>query len=139
MNIKEYCRKAMVLNEKIANQQLEIEHLKAIATSTASNGEGERVQTSGAKSKIEAVVIKTIELSQKLDAMIDEYCDVRQELNSNFEKLNKAECNIMKQRYLHFKDFGEIADAECLSYKTIINVHGKALKNLEKVVLKNEN
>ncbi len=95
---------------------------------------------------LEAVFSRIDEVSRRLGGRIDASLHVREEVEKCIDALPQdAERKVMRMRYLSLrekkvrgrvigychKSFGEIAEALNYSYRYVLEVHGRALEDLE--------
>lgn len=118
----------------IANKLIEIEQWKAIASGTTANSEGERVQSSGSQQKMADAVAKYIDIQTELDADIDRFIDTKQEVIRTIESLESTEYDLLHMIYVQFLTFDDVADKYDKSYSWATTVHGRALKQVQKIL-----
>lgn len=79
--------------------------------------------------------VKLMDLSLQMDEKIDELVDTRNTLMAKiFELESSDERNVLINRYFNRHTWKEVAEKLGYSVRKIHNLHGEALKNLEKVV-----
>ena len=134
MKAKEYLLKISKIDRLVENKIAELEHWQAIATGTTTFSDGDRVQSSGNKYKMEDAIIKCIEISNDLNIEIDRLVDTRKEVISTIEQLKPSEYDVLHKIYVQNKDFQEIATAKKMSYSWVTTKHGRALASLQKIL-----
>ena len=134
MTAKEYLLQVKKLDMMISNKLQEVEHWKCIATSTNASGSGERVQASGNPQKMAYAVARYMDIERDINAAIDELVDRRQEIIQTIEQLPVTEYDILHKVYIQGQDFNVVADEYGKSYSWTTTVHGRALRNLQKVL-----
>lgn len=134
MTAKEYLLQVKKLDMMISNKLQEVEHWKCIATSTNASGDGERVQASGSQQKMADAVARYMDIEREINAAIDELVDRRQEIITTIEQLPVTEYDILHKVYIQNIDFYDVADGYNKSYSWTTSVHGRALRNLQKIL-----
>ncbi len=134
MTAKEYLLQVKKLDMMISNKLQEVEHWKCIATSTNASSSGERVQASGTQQKMADAVARYMDIEREINAAIDELVDRRQEIITTIEQLPVTEYDILHKVYIQNIDFYDVADGYNKSYSWATSVHGRALRNLQKIL-----
>ena len=134
MTAKEYLLQVKKLDMMISNKLQEVEHWKCIATSTTTSGNGERVQASVSQQKMADAVARYMDIEREINAAIDELVDHRQEIINTIEQLPVTEYDILHKVYIQNIDFYDVADGYNKSYSWATSVHGRALRNLQKIL-----
>ena len=134
MKAKEYLLQISKIDRLVENKIAELEHWQAIATGTTTFSDGDRVQSTGNKYKMEDAIIKCIEINKELNAEIDRLVDTRKEVISTIEQLKPSEYDVLHKIYVQNKDFQEIATAKKMSYSWVTTKHGRALASLQKIL-----
>lgn len=134
MKAKEYLLQIRKIDRLVENKIAELEHWQAIATGTTTFSDGDRVQSTGNKYKMEDAIIKCIEISNDLNIEIDRLVDTRKEVISTIEQLKPSEYDVLHKIYVQNKDFQTIADAKKKSYSWVTSKHGRALASLQKIL-----
>ena len=134
MTAKEYLNQIRKLDKLIENKLSELEHWRMVATGITSSFGGERVQTSGGRSKMEDAVCSYIDSQAELVEMAEELTRKRMELISTIEELPVAEYDLLYRRYVQDKDLYTIADELGKSYSSVTTLHGRALASVQKII-----
>ena len=134
MKAKDYLLQISKIDRLVENKIAELEHWQAIATGTTTFSDGDRVQSTGNKYKMEDAIIKCIEISNDLNEQIDRLVDTRKEVISTIEQLKPSEYDVLHKIYVQNKDFQEIATAKKMSYSWVTSKHGRALASLQKIL-----
>lgn len=136
------------LDNLIENKILEREQWKAIATGMTSGGQSvlvevkgkhelqnmERVQSQSNKQKMADAVIKYIAVEEEINECIDKLIDTKKEVLAVIEQLNAKEYDVIHKIYVQHLDFNEVAANKKRSYSWVTTVHGRALKNVQKIL-----
>ena len=134
MDTKEYLRQVEKLDAVIKNKLIEKQQWRDIALGITANMDGERVQSSGTKSKMADALDKCIDMDAEIDRLIDKLVDTKRDVIATIEKLDIVmEYNIMHMRYIQYMSFQEIADHYGRDYTWATTAHGRALKSVEKL------
>lgn len=136
------------LDNLIENKILEREQWKAVATGMTSGGQSvlvevkgkhelqnmERVQSQSNKQKMADAVIKYIAVEEEINECIDKLIDTKKEVLAVIEQLNAKEYDVIHKIYVQHLDFNEVAANKKRSYSWVTTVHGRALKNVQKIL-----
>ena len=125
MKAKDYLLQISKIDRIIENKIAELEHWKAIATGTTTYSDGDRVQSSGNKYKMEDAVLKCIEINDEINSEIDRLVDTRKEVINTIEQLKLDEYDVL------YKDVSAIMDK---SYSWVTSKHGRALASLQRIL-----
>lgn len=132
MTTKDYLNQVSRLNRMINNKLIEIAQLKELACSISAIQTGERVQTTPNYDKIGTAYAKIDEMERKLDKLIDTYVDKKNHIIGQIDGIeDEMLYNILFARYIERKTFEKIATELEYSWRQIIRLHGKALKQFE--------
>ena len=132
---KEYLKQVEKLDLRIKNKLIERRQWRDIALGITTNTEGERVQASGSQSKMADAIIKCVDMEAEIDSLVDELLEIKKEVIKTIERLDSAtEYNILHMRYIQYKSLQEIADHYSRDYGWATTTHGRALKNVQKVI-----
>ena len=131
---KEFLRQPKKLDKMIENKLIEKEQWKAIATGTAAQMGGERVQSSGSQQKMADAIGRYIDIEKEINETIDKLIDEKKDVISVIEQLELTEYDIMHMVYIQYLTLEEAAMAYCNSYSWATTIHGRALKNVQKIL-----
>ena len=133
MDTKQYLRQIKRLDRQIQNKLSELYNLKMMASSISVSNEGERVQTSGNKDQLGAVVAKIVDMEKEVDKMVDLFVDTISEIISQIDSMDDLDSyDILSMRYVAGKTFHEISEKTGWSIRKVFSLHGKALLEFEK-------
>ena len=123
------------LDIQIRNKLIEKQQWHDIALGITANMEGERVQSSGAQSKMANAVDKCVDMEAEIDRLVDELIDAKKEVIQTIEKLDSpTEYNVLHMRYIQYLSLQEIADHYHRDYGWATTTHGRALKSVAKTL-----
>lgn len=132
---KEYLKQVEKLDLRIKNKLIEQQQWRDIALGITANMDGERVQSSGAKSKMADAIEKCVDMEAEIDSLVDILIDTKKEVIQTIERLDSAtEYNLLHLRYIQGKDLQEIADQYGKEYGWATTTHGRALKNVQVIL-----
>ena len=110
-NAQIYLEQVEKLDSIIKNKLIEQRQWKDIAMGITANMDTERVQSSGAKSKMSEAVIKCVDMESEIDRLIDELVDTKKDVIQTIEQLySPIEYNVLHMRYIQYKSLQDIAD-----------------------------
>ena len=95
----------------------------------------EKVQSSGSNQKMADAINDYVDLENDTNG-IKELIEKRDEIIKNIEKLNTVEYDVLHKLYVQNMDLIEIAESYDKSYSWATSTHGRALKNLQKIMKK---
>jgi DNA-directed RNA polymerase specialized sigma24 family protein len=120
------------LDIQIRNKLIEKKQWHDIALGITANMDGERVQSSGAKSKMADAINKCVDMEAEIDSLIDELIDTKKNVIQTIERLDSpTEYNILHMRYIQYLSLQEIADHYNRDYGWVTTTHGRALKSVQ--------
>ena len=123
------------LDARIRNKLIEKQQWKDMALGITASMDGERVQSSGAKSKMANAVERCIDMEAEIDGLVDELVDVKKDVIQTIEMLDSAtEYKLLHLRYIQYIPLKHIADEWNVEYTTITTTHGRALKNVQRIL-----
>lgn len=134
MKIKEQLQAIRNLDFEIDSllRTMEIERARAERRTTVFSLEG---KGSGNIRSREHTYVKLMDLSRQIDEKIDALVDTRNALMASVLELESSdERGVLINRYFNRHTWEEVGEKLGYSVRKIHNLHGEALKNLEKVV-----
>ena len=118
------------MNNLIREKQEHIDELRAALTSTSAPL-GEKVQSSPTD-RLSNLMCKIIMLENELDAMVDEYADLKQMVTGEIFSLDNEEWqDVLYSHYVQFQSWGEIAERKGSTVKAVIQKKKRAMKRLK--------
>ncbi len=135
MESKEFLKQVEKLDLRIRNKLIEQQQWRDIALGITANMDGERVQSSGGKSKMADAVERLVDAEAEIDNLVDELVDTKKKVIETIERLDSAtEYNVLHLRYIQFKSLQEIADHYGRDYGWVTTTHGRALKSVQDIL-----
>ena len=133
MDTKQYLSQIRRLDRQIQNKLSELYNLKMMASSISVYNDGERVQTSGNKDQLGAVVAKIVDMEKEVDKMVDLFVYTRNKIIGQIDSMDDLDSyDILSMRYVAGKTFHEISEKTGWSIRKVFSLHGKALLEFEK-------
>lgn len=136
MTAKEYLLQAKYLDQQINNKICQLRMLNDLATKVTytmtgmPGGFGERA------SKQDSVVTKIIDFQKEINADIDRLVDLKREILISIQALGSVEHQlVLEKRYIMFEKWEKIAADMNTDIRNIYRIHGKALLELEKILM----
>ena len=106
-----YLEQVEKIDSIIKNKLIEQQQWKDLALGITANVSGERVQSSGTKSKMAEAVEKCVDMEAEIDSLIDKFIDTKKEVTQTIEQLySPIEYNVLHMRYIQYKSLQDIAD-----------------------------
>lgn len=132
---KNFLRQVEKLDVYIQNKLIERQQWRDIALGITASIGGERVQSSGSQQKMADAIIKCVDMEEEVNSLIDSLIIAKKDVIATIEQLDSpTEYDILHKRYIQFLPLQEIADRYGREYTTITTTHGRALKNVQKIL-----
>lgn len=123
------------LDAIINNKLIEKKQWQDLALGITANMGGERVQSSGAKSRMADAVERCIDVEAEIDDLVDTLVAAKQNVIETIEQLDSPmEYKLLHDRYIKFMSLQEIADKYNKEYSWATTTHGRAIKNVEAIL-----
>lgn len=122
----------------VENKLIEQLQWRELAENITANIEGERVQTSmTSTSKMADAVIKCVLMEDEIAEAVDKLIAEKRKVVQTIEKLySPTEYKILHMRYIQHISLADIADRLDKEYTWVTTTHGRALKNVQKILEK---
>ncbi len=132
---KEYLGQVRHMEMQIRDLQDEIKRLKELAVGISALNCDEKVLSSVSQDKMANTVCEIDEKVRELDEKIKEFTAIRGQVMSTIHKMQNIEYEqILYKRYCLMKKWEEIALEMNYSYQWVCKLHGRALKEIEKLL-----
>lgn len=120
----------------IENKLIEQRQWRELAENITANIEGERVQSSSTiTSKMANAVLNCVVLEDEIAEAVDKLITEKQKVTQTIEKLySPTEYKILHMRYIQHISLADIADRLDKEYTWVTTTHGRALKNVQKML-----
>ena len=137
MNAKEYLSQAIWLDRMIDSKLEQLEMLKSLAMKVTSSFTKEKISGGNIeKSKMESTMVKVIDLEHEINADIDRLVDLKKDIQDTINKMDDINQQLLLElRYLSGKGWDEIAASMGYDPRTVYRIHGKALKEFERMIM----
>ena len=135
MNAKEYLSQAVWLDRMIDSKLEQLETLKSLAMKVTSSFTKEKISGGNIeKSKMESTMVKVIDLEHEINADIDRLVNLKKDIQDTINKMDDINQQLLLElRYLSGKGWDEIAASMGYDPRTVYRIHGKALKEFERM------
>lgn len=134
-DVKAFLERVQMLDEIIENKLIEQRQWRELAESISANMDGERVQTSGSRGKMENAIIRCVDMEVEIEELIDMLIEEKRRVVKVLELLyNPIEYKILHMRYIQHVSFGDISKRLNKDYSWVTTVHGRALKNVRTIL-----
>jgi prophage DNA circulation protein len=135
MLAKEYLQRVdkldIMINNKLAEQQQWLD----MALSITANMGGERVQSSGSKSKMADAIDKCIDMESDINRLIDELIEAKRDVIRVIEAVdNPTEYDVLHKRYIQKMSLSDIAERYGKEYSWATTTHGRALQSVQRIL-----
>lgn len=134
MKAKTLLKQLERLDVIIANKQIEQEQWRDIALSITAHSGGDRVQSSGSKQRMADALIECMAAEEAEQRIIIERRRVKDEITEIIEQLNATEYDLLHKVYIQHMTLYDAAFEKGKSYTWGTTVHGRALKNVQKLL-----
>lgn len=134
MKAKDFLGQLKKLDTMIANKLIEKEQWRVIASGSTAQTGGERVQSSGNLHKMEDAICRYIDMEAEINECIDRLIDAKREVLRVIEQLNATEYDVLHKIYVQYLIFDDVAAAYDKTYSWATTVHGRALKNVQRIL-----
>ena len=135
MEAKQYLGQLKKLELLINNKLIEKKQWMDVALNITGNMDGERVQSSGARSKMAEAVEKCVAVEEEIDSLVDELIDKKKEIIATIELLPKPiEYDMLHRLYIQKQTLQEVADHYHKEYGWATTTNGRAIQSLQKIL-----
>ena len=135
MDAKAYLSQVEKLDTQIKNKLIEKQQWKDIALGITSKMEGDRVQSSGRKSKMADALDRSLDIENEIDRLIDRLIDIKQDVIQIIESLDSPfQYDVLHLHYIQYLSYQDIADKYGKSYDCIKQVHKRAIRNVQAIL-----
>lgn len=123
------------LDAILENKLIEQMQWKEVALNISANIGGERVQSSHCPSKMADAVIKCVAMEDEIAECVDKLIAEKKKVIGVLEQLySPTEYKILHMRYIQYISLSDIAERLNREYTWVTTTHGRALKNVQKII-----
>ncbi len=131
--MRNYLNQVYKLDKLIEAKEREIERVKDALANISSVLDEVNVQSSKRHDKLERNVIKLVDLIEDYQKEVAEAMETRKEITDLIYSLDNVDyIKVLELKYLHFKNWYDIAEIMGYSYKYTLKVHRLAINKIEK-------
>ncbi len=124
-----------VLAEIIPCKLIERQQYQDLKMSITAQMDGERVQSSGAKSKLEEAVVACETAEEEILDAVNKLIAEKKRRTEVLEQLDSPiQYKILHMRYIQNKEFVDIADDLRMEYSNVTTTHGRALGQVQRLM-----
>ena len=135
MTAKEYLGQVRHMEMQIRDLQDEIKRLKELAVGISALNCDEKVLSSVSQDKMANTVCEIDEKVRELDEKVRKFVKIRSKVMETIHMLRNDEYeHILFKRYCLMKKWEEIALEMNYSYQWVCKLHGRALREIEKLL-----
>lgn len=135
MNAKEYLSQAIWLNQRINRKLEQANSLRTLASKVTTTFGEERVQGTKNQSPMEETMVRLIDLENEVNEDIDKLIKLRAEIVETINEVDDPIYQlILLMRYIEGKPWEDIAVGLGYDRSTVWRNHGKALKEIFKII-----
>lgn len=129
---KEFLQQYQDAEYEIRAKLDQIHRLRELSTSTTQALGGDRVQSS-AENKLERIVAKIADMESEVDEDIDKLVETKKQVAEVISRVpDAAQRNVLTLRYINGKRWEEIAVDMNYNYRWVLELHGRALREISK-------
>lgn len=135
MKAKEYLGQIRKYDVLIANKTETVARLREQATSITAKTDKVNVQTTARNDKLEATIVKIIDLENGILKDIERLTELKGEVTRVIDAVNDADLiNLLYKRYVHYEEWATIAEEMNFSEQHVLRLHGKALLRVQDII-----
>ena len=135
MTAKEYLSQAYRIDQRINAKLEQVERLRALTRKATVSYGGETVSHTRNVSALEDSIHRLMEAENELNGEIDRLVDLKRDIHRLLQRVREPELQLLLElRYLCFKSWSEIAVMMEYEDRYVYKVHGRALREVEKIL-----
>lgn len=134
MEAKEFLRRFKKLDRLIENKTIELYQCKESCQSVTARLGSERVQGTGNPHRMSDAIARYIDLEKEIKEHIDNAISAKKEITDTIETLNADQYDVLHKLYIQKMTFKEISFECGKSESWATTVHGRALKEVQKIL-----
>lgn len=119
----------------LENKLIEQRRWREIALSISANMDGEKVKSSGSKSKMADAIIKCVAMEDEIAEQVDKLIAEKKKVITVLESLySPTEYKILHMRYVQYMKLSDIAKKLNKDYANIKTLHWRGVRSVEKIL-----
>lgn len=133
-----FLERVEIIDTAIENKLIEQRQWRELAENITANMDGERVQTSKTTTSTMAnAVLNCVAMEDEIAEAVEKLIAEKKKVTQTIEKLySPTEYRILHMRYIQYISLADIADRLDREYTWVTTTHGRALKNVGKMLEK---
>lgn len=135
MEAKAFLQQVRRLDYEIENKLIERAQWLDLGRRVSPNYSGAGGKSAGGRGGVERAAVQLGDLDRELDKMVDKLIRKKQRISSTLSRLpNAQEYEVLHLRYIQYLSLMEIADRWRVPYTNVTTIHGRALRNLQRIL-----
>ncbi len=135
MSVKNFLKQVQRIDRRISSKTEQVKVLRSLAADAGTIIDKNFVKKSGDKQRMEAIIVKIVDLENEIKKDLQEFLDLKQRAVSLIKILENSDYQvILELRYLCSKTWEEISEITHFSPQHVYRLHYKALSTLENLV-----
>lgn len=135
MDAKQLLRSVKKIDLQIRNKIIERDQWRDLALTITVAMDGDRVQSSGRKSKLADAVDKCIDMEAEIDNAVDALVKQKRRVVSLIESVESpVEYNVLHLVHIQYKKLQNVADLYEKDYGWATTTYGRALKSVQRII-----
>lgn len=132
---QKYLERVEWIDSIVHNNLIEQKQWQELALSITANTGGERVQSSGSKSKMADAVDHCVDAEEYILQSVQRLKKEKRDIISTIEQVDSPMLyNVLHLRYIQYKSLQEIADKYNRSYDWCKTTHGRAIAAVQRIL-----
>ena len=132
---QQFLERVEIIDAVIENKLIEQRQWKELALNISANMGGEKVQASKPVSKMADAIIKCIAMEDEIADAVDRLIAEKRKVTQTLEQLySPTEYRLLHMRYVQYISLTDIARKLDKDYTWVSTTHGRALKNVQKIL-----
>ena len=138
VNVEKFLERVEMVDAIVPNKLIERQQWRDLALSITAQMDGERVQSSGSKSKMANAVERCHDMEGEILDAVENLIKEKEKVVSTIEKVdNPMEYKILHMRYIQYIPLIDIAVKLNMEYTNVTTIHGRAKKSVKAVLEQN--
>ena len=130
-----FLERVEMIDAIVPNKLIERQQWHDLALSITAQMDGERVQSSGTKSKMADAVERCHDMEGEILDAVEKLIAEKQKVVSLLEKLESPiEYKILHMRYIQYIELKNIASMLKMEYTNVTTIHGRAKKSVRRLL-----